>query len=110
MYENRLNGYNGGGNYENFNFNNTTNYNGFNPNNNRIVVTDLEVQRNPKLELYETEGNILDGKLICINAAGMIGGLRNQRDGSTLFGYRRFDQSNVKILAFTFSVISTISF
>ena len=89
--ENRNIAFNGGNNFDNQN-----NFNSYNPSNIRVVITDLEVQRNPKLELYETEGNILDGKLVCINAAGMIGGLRNQRDGSTLFGYRRFNSQNVK--------------
>jgi hypothetical protein len=55
----------------------------------------LEVQRSPKLELFETEGGILEGKTITINAAGMVNGLRNQRDGSSLFGYNRFDSQSV---------------
>jgi hypothetical protein len=67
--------------------------NGFNTT--RVVITDLEVQRSPKLELYETEGNIMEGKTLSINAAGMVNGMRNQRDGSTLFGYNRFDYQNV---------------
>ena len=60
----------------------------------RVIITDLEVQKNPTLELFETEGNILNGKTITINAAGMYGqitGLRNQRDGNTLFGYLKYD-------------------
>ena len=66
--------------------------NGFVPR--RVIITDLEVQKNPTLELFETEGNILNGKKFLINAAGMYGqitGLRNQRDGNTLFGYLKYD-------------------
>jgi hypothetical protein len=48
----------------------------------------MDINENPKLELKELEGNILDGKILFINAGGLeSGGLRNMRDGCTFFGY-----------------------
>jgi len=41
----------------------------------------------PQLEMFEIEGNLLDGRNIKINADGMISGsLRNSKDGVTYFG------------------------
>jgi len=63
-----------------------------------IVITDLEVQRNKKLELVETKGNILGGRIVEINASGVVNGLRNKRDGSTLFGHLKYDNNRVRII------------
>ena len=65
---------------------------------NSIVITSLEVQKNKKLELVETEGNILGGRKIYIDASGMVDGLRNKRDGSTLFGRLKYDNNRVRII------------
>lgn len=44
----------------------------------------------PQLEIFEIEGNLLDGRNIRINADGMISGsLRNSKDGVTYFGPSR---------------------
>jgi len=69
-----------------------------NGNSNNIVITCLEVQLNKKLKLVETEGNILDGRKIYINASGMVDGLRNKRDGSTLFGRLKYNNNRVRII------------
>lgn len=62
-----------------------TNYN-LNSNFN-VIVTDIEVQSNSKLELVDTEGKVIPEKTLLINAGGLVkGGFRNTKDGSTLFG------------------------
>jgi hypothetical protein len=54
------------------------------------LITDIDVQENPKLELKELEGSIMDGKTVAINAAGIIpNGLRGARDGYSYFGYTK---------------------
>jgi hypothetical protein len=56
-----------------------------------IKISEEEIQENLKLELTEIEGNILDGRLITINAAGMTSGsLRNAKDGYSYFGYVKY--------------------
>ena len=60
---------------------------------NNIVITSLEVQKNKQLELVETLGNFLGGRRVYINASGMVDGLRNKRDGSTLFGRLKYDNN-----------------
>lgn len=56
-------------------------------------ITDIEVQENPKLELTELEGNLLNGNKIEINASGMTrNSLRNEKDGETRFGFKNQPQ------------------
>lgn len=62
-------------------------------------ITDQDIMDNPKLELKELEGNILEGKKIVINASGIAsGGLRNCRDGYSFFGYLK---TKVRIIKLT---------
>ena len=51
---------------------------------NALKITESDIRDNLRLELEELEGNILDGKIVYINAAGLEnGGLRNSLDGCT---------------------------
>ena len=54
-----------------------------------IKINDLEIKDSPKIILEEINCNLLNGKKIEINAAGMIGG-RNKNDGFSIFGLKKF--------------------
>lgn len=60
----------------------------YNPNSNfNVIVTDIEVQSNPKLELVDSDGKLIPEKTLVMNAGGLVkGGFRNAKDGSTIFG------------------------
>jgi hypothetical protein len=61
------------------------------------------VEENPKLELKEIEGRMLEGNIIYINAAGMVnGGLRGERDGQTYFGTTKTINGKVIIITIIF--------
>ena len=56
-------------------------------------ISDEEIKNSPKLFLEEIDGKLLNGKIIEINAGGMING-RNKKDGFTIFGQKKIDNSN----------------
>ena len=56
-------------------------------------ISDEEIKNSPKLILEEIDGKLLNGKIIEINAGGMING-RNKKDGFTIFGQKKIDNSN----------------
>ena len=72
-------------------------------------ITDIVVQENQKLELSELEGNILNGKTLIINAAGLVNnsGLRDARDGYTYFGNLK-SKNNVIINDFILNMPNSI--
>ena len=55
--------------------------------NSNIIITDNEIKNSSKLILEEVNCNLLYGKKIEINAAGMIGG-RNKKDGFSIFSQK----------------------
>ena len=57
-----------------------------------IKINDLEIKNSPKIILEEINCNLLNGKKIEINAAGMIGG-RKKNDGFSIFGQKKFCDS-----------------
>jgi hypothetical protein len=56
---------------------------------NRAVEIDI-----PIFQLRELEGNLINPEVIKFTQFGMIGGLRNQRDGYTYFGYKKTNANN----------------
>ena len=48
----------------------------------------------PLLQLREMEGNMINPEIIKFSHFGMIGGLRNQRDGFAYFGYKKMNSQN----------------
>ena len=56
-------------------------------------ISDEEIKNSPKLFLEEIDGKLLNGKIIEINAGGMIDG-RNKKDGFTIFGQQKIVNSN----------------
>lgn len=50
------------------------------------VILDCDINRAPKLRIDEVKGKLLHGQSLTINAAGLVNGLRNQRDGVCFFG------------------------
>ena len=62
--------------------------------NNDCLITDIDVQENPKLELIDVEGNLLNKQRVEINASGIICTdnkslikQRSNRDGCCYFGF-----------------------
>jgi len=55
-------------------------------------ISDIEINNSSKLILEEIDGNLFNGKTIEINAGGMIDG-RNKKDGFTIFGQKRSENS-----------------
>lgn len=49
-------------------------------------ITDEEITALPILQLIEEESNIFNGKVLTMNAGGLLGG-RNRKDGVALFGF-----------------------
>ena len=60
-------------------------------------ISDEEIKNSPKIFLEEIDGKLLDGKIIEINAGGMVNG-RNKKDGFTIFGQKKIENSNSEIL------------
>ena len=56
------------------------------------IISEEEIKNSSKLLLDEIEGNIFNGKIIEINAGGMIGG-RDKKDGFTIFGKKNCDNN-----------------
>lgn len=57
---------------------------------NKVNITDGNY--NPRLELKEIDGNTLDGQIVYINSQGIEGGgLRNQNDGVSYFGFSKLN-------------------
>lgn len=68
----------------------------FNESNQVSHFTDIDVQENPKLELLEYEGKILNGLRIEILASGMSKySERNAKDGVSFFGFKTFESNQV---------------
>ena len=59
-------------------------------------ISDEEIKNSPKLFLEEIDGKLLNGKIIEINAGGMIDG-RNKKDGFTIFGQKKINNSNTEM-------------
>ena len=59
-------------------------------------ISDQEIKNSPKLFLEEINGTLFNGKIIEINAGGMING-RNKKDGFTIFGQKKCNNSNAEI-------------
>lgn len=55
--------------------------------NSNIIINDEEISKASTIILEEINGNLLNGRKIEINAAGMVGG-RNKKDGFTIFGLK----------------------
>jgi hypothetical protein len=47
---------------------------------------DEDIKNSPVLLLEEISGNILRGQKLQINASGLVGGMRNAKDGIAFFG------------------------
>ena len=63
------------------------------------TISESEITHNPIIELREIDGNILNGKVIRMNAAGMINNsLRNSKDGVSYFGIETNMQVNIVLL------------
>ena len=56
-------------------------------------ISEEEIKNASKLILEEIDGTLLNGKIIEINAGGMIDG-RNKKDGFTIFGQKKCENSN----------------
>ena len=56
-------------------------------------ISEEEVKQSSKLILEEIDGTLLNGKVIEINAGGMVDG-RNKRDGFTIFGQKNWGNKN----------------
>lgn len=64
---------------------------------NNHIITDVEVQENPRIELEEVEGNILNGEKIEICATGMIhSSIRQANDGISYFGITNNNNTGFK--------------
>ena len=50
-------------------------------------ISEEEIKNSSKLRLEEMDGNLFNGKIIEINAGGMVDG-RNKKDGFTIFGQK----------------------
>ena len=59
-------------------------------------ISEQEIKNSPKLFLEEINGTLFNGKIIEINAGGMING-RNKKDGFTIFGQKKCNNSNAEI-------------
>ena len=59
-------------------------------------ISEQEIKNSPKLFLEEINGTLFNGKIIEINAGGMING-RNKKDGFTIFGQKKSNNSNAEI-------------
>ena len=55
-------------------------------------ISEEEIKNSSKLILEEIDGNLLNGKIIEINAGGMVNG-RNKKDGFTIFGQKKSSNS-----------------
>jgi hypothetical protein len=53
-----------------------------------------EIENNFKLILSDFEGDLLEGKILKINAAGLKYSLRNQKDGISFFGINNMNETN----------------
>ena len=56
-------------------------------------ISEEEIKQSPKILVEEIDGNLLNGKIIEINAGGMVDG-RNKKDGFTIFGQKKCDNIN----------------
>ena len=59
-------------------------------------ISEQEIKNSPKIFLEEIDGKLLNGKIIEINAGGMING-RNKKDGFTIFGQKMCNNSKGEI-------------
>ena len=55
-------------------------------------ISDEEIKTSSTLIIEEIDGNLLNGKKIEINAGGMVDG-RNKKDGFTIFGQKKVENS-----------------
>lgn len=53
---------------------------------NNMVILDSEIRNAKKIMIEDLNGCLLSGKKVYINASGVIGSLRNKRDGISNFG------------------------
>ena len=62
-----------------------------------VIITDIEIENNKKLVLFEKEGDMLptEKKSLRITARGLENGLRNTHDGCTYFGLSKEDNNKV---------------
>lgn len=51
-----------------------------------IVVMDHEIEHEKKLVIEDEEGNLLNKKVLVIDASGLVDSIRKMRDGYTFFG------------------------
>ena len=56
-------------------------------------ISDEEIKKASKFILEEIDGTLLNGKIIEINAGGMVDG-RNKRDGFAIFGQKKYGNTN----------------
>ena len=60
------------------------------------IILDKEIYSAPKLILSDNKNsNLFNGKIIKINASGCIEGLRQKRDGITIFGLKENKNENI---------------
>lgn len=59
------------------------------------IILDCDIKRAPTLKIEEMKGKILNNQTLIINAAGLINGLRNQRDGVSFFGFRQGEKNEI---------------
>ena len=59
-------------------------------------------ESNSILQIHEIEGDKMKGQIVRINSFGMIGGLRQKRDGITFFGYNHENINNNDLNDFLF--------
>lgn len=56
--------------------------------------TGNQLNNTPLYQLKELEGNLINPEVIYFTQSGMIGGLRNKRDGYAYFGYKKTGINN----------------
>jgi hypothetical protein len=61
---------------------------------NKNSFSNEEIENNYKLILSDFEGDLLEGKILKINAAGLKYSLRNQKDGISFFGINNMNETN----------------
>ena len=52
-------------------------------------MNTINLSNTPILKLKEIEGNMLNSEEVIFSQYGMIGGLRNEKDGSAYFGFNK---------------------
>jgi hypothetical protein len=54
--------------------------------NTNIIILDSEIKTSKKIKVEDAVGDLLFGRMLLIDAAGLQNSLRNKRDGYSFFG------------------------